>query len=65
MDLRSPGTNELDPHAGDPPTYADSNPDSGGLPRWVKLAGILVVIVLLLVLSMMLLGGGHSPVRHF
>jgi hypothetical protein len=45
----------------DPLTYPNVEPESGGRPRWVKLAVIIVAIVLLLVLTVLLLGGGHTP----
>jgi len=33
-----------------------------GLPRWVKVAGIVLAVVALLVVVMMLIGGGvHRP----
>lgn len=41
--------------------------DSTGMPRWVKLAGLVVAVVVVLVVVIMLLdggGGGHGPQRH-
>lgn len=37
-----------------------------GLPRWVKVAGIVVAVVVLVVVVVLLIGGGggHSPRRH-
>ena len=37
-----------------------------GVPRWVKLIGILLAVVVLLVVVMVLVGGGdgHGPSRH-
>jgi hypothetical protein len=40
-----------------------------GMPRWVKVAGIIVAVVALLVVVMLLVGGGgggggHGPQRH-
>ncbi len=47
---------------------AYSESDTGGLPGWVKLTGIVVAIVVLLAISMMLLMGGggvsHLPPPH-
>ncbi len=34
-----------------------------GLPRWVKVLGLVVVAALVLV-ALLLLGGGHGPARH-
>jgi len=41
-------------------------PDRGeGMPRWVKVSGIIVIILVLLVGVMLLIGGGgHGPGRH-
>jgi hypothetical protein len=36
------------------------------IPRWVKVAGIVVAVLALLVVIAMLVGGGaHGPGRHF
>jgi hypothetical protein len=36
-----------------------------GMPRWVKVAGIiLAVLVLLLIVVLLISGGGHGPRRH-
>ncbi len=36
------------------------------IPRWVKVAGIVVaVLALLVVIAMLVGGGGHGPGRHF
>lgn len=36
-----------------------------GIPRWVKVSGLVVaVLVLLLVVVMLLVGGEHGPSRH-
>jgi hypothetical protein len=58
----------------DPPRDADAQPDRGkdtaggahpGLPRWVKVSGIIVaVLVLVLVVVMLFSGGNHGPSRH-
>jgi hypothetical protein len=49
----------------DPSRYPDSREDSG-VPRWVKVIGILVIVVVLLVVVILLVGGGgeHGPGRH-
>jgi hypothetical protein len=42
-------------------------PDRGsptGVPRWVKVFGIIGIVVVLLVVIMLLAGGGHGPGRH-
>ena len=59
----------------DSPTYADAGDDvpappsrgaTGGMPRWVKLSGIVALVLILLVAGLMVFGGGsHSPGRHF
>jgi len=40
--------------------------ESTGLPRWVKVTGLIVAIAVLLIVVMMLMGGGrgHGPQRH-
>jgi hypothetical protein len=40
--------------------------DTGGIPRWVKVSGIIAVLVALLVVVVLLSGGGsgHGPQRH-
>jgi len=56
----------------DPPRSPDTGGDTGvgpdrgeGMPRWVKVLGIIVaVVVLLIVIVMLLPGGGHGPSRH-
>jgi hypothetical protein len=54
----------------DPPRSPDDTgggPDRGeGLPRWVKVSGIIVIVVVLLVVVLLLIGGGggHGPRRH-
>ena len=36
-----------------------------GMPRWVKVSGIIVaVLVLLLIVVLLISGGGHGPRRH-
>jgi hypothetical protein len=57
----------------DPPRPPEASDDSGmrydgesstGMPRWVKLVGIIVAVLALLVVVMLLIGGGHGPRRH-
>ncbi len=45
----------------------DHTPDRDpGLPRWVKVSGIVAILVILLAVVVMLAsGGGHGPGRHF
>jgi hypothetical protein len=39
--------------------------EPGGLPRWVKVAGVVAAVVVLLVVVVVLVGGGgHTPRRH-
>ena len=48
----------------DPPRYPNSR-EEAGMPRWVKVLGIVVAVVVLLVVATMFIGGGgHSPRRH-
>jgi hypothetical protein len=48
----------------DPPRHPNSGEDAG-MPRWVKVLGIVVAVVVLLVVAVMLIGGGgHRPRRH-
>jgi hypothetical protein len=35
-----------------------------GLPRWVKVAGIIALALVVLVLIVLLAGGNHGPGRH-
>ena len=53
---------------GSPDTGDDSfdyeHEPARGIPRWVKIGGIIVAVVALLVVIMLLVGGGHGPGRH-
>ena len=43
----------------------DNRPPYPGIPRWVKVFGIIVIVVVLLVVGLMfLVGGEHGPGRH-
>jgi hypothetical protein len=47
-----------------PSRYPESR-EHAGMPRWVKVLGIVVAVVVLLVVAMMFIGGGeHGPGRH-
>jgi hypothetical protein len=59
----------------DPPRRPETDDDSGmryddesttGVPRWVKVVGIVVAVLALLVAVVALtgVGGGHGPRRH-
>jgi hypothetical protein len=51
-------------YVADPPPYPNSR-EEAGIPRWVKVLGIVVAVVVLLVVALMFIGGGgHSPRRH-
>jgi hypothetical protein len=56
------------PRARDPGEAAGVGADRGsppGMPRWVKVSGIiLAVLVLLLVIVLLISGGEHGPRRH-
>jgi hypothetical protein len=57
----------------DPPRARDPGEDAGvaadhrsppGMPRWVKVSGIIVAVLVLLLVVVLLLSGGHGPRRH-
>ncbi len=51
----------------DPPIRSDSrkdSPDDTGMPRWVKILGIIALVVIVLLAVMLVSGGGHGPGRH-
>jgi hypothetical protein len=47
----------------DPPRHRERADGDTGIPRWVKVVGIVVAVVALLVIVMLLVGGGsgHRP----
>jgi hypothetical protein len=52
------------PRDPDPGVAADRG-SPPGIPRWVKVSGIIVAVLILLVVIVMLIsGGGHGPRRH-
>ena len=61
---------EGDTHLADPVPGEDTDagPARGypGMPRWVKLAGIIALVLVLLVVVLMVagVGGRHGPGRH-
>jgi hypothetical protein len=55
------------PRARDPAQAAGLAADRGsppGMPRWVKVSGIIVAVLVLLLVIVLLLSGGHGPRRH-
>jgi hypothetical protein len=55
------------PHSRDPGEDAGVAADRGsppGMPRWVKVSGIIVAVLVLLLVIVLLLSGGHGPRRH-
>lgn len=43
----------------------DEGPDGEGMPRWVKVFGIIGILIVLIGLLVLLIGGGdHGPGRH-
>lgn len=57
----------------DPPPYSNAGDDAGvesegestGTPRWVKVFGIIAIIVAVLFIILLVAGGGHhGPSRH-
>jgi hypothetical protein len=65
-------TQEL--HMADPPRARDPGDAAAGvaadhksppgMPRWVKVSGIIVAVLVLLLVIVLLLSGGHGPRRH-
>jgi hypothetical protein len=58
-DPRQPRATGSDAAAGDRPPYP-------GMPRWVKVSGIIVIVLALLVAIILAtgVGGDHGPGRH-
>ena len=55
------------PRPRDPGEDADLAADRGsppGMPRWVKVSGIIVAVLVLLLVVVLLTSGGHGPRRH-
>ena len=52
--------------SGDETAVGPSRESDAGLPRWVKVSGIIAIIVVLLLAVILLTGGGgeHGPSRH-
>ncbi|WP_350276421.1 hypothetical protein [Kribbella sp. HUAS MG21] len=43
----------------------DAAPDHPGMPRWVKILGVVVLALILIALLLQFVGGGdHGPGRH-
>lgn len=54
-------TEDHDQHSGAEPDRSSST----GMPRWVKVFGIVLAVVVLLLAVVFLVGGGnHGPSRH-
>lgn len=44
---------------------AEKDTDAAGIPRWVKVFGIIALVLVVLVVVMLVTGrGGHGPGRH-
>jgi hypothetical protein len=55
------------PRARDPGEATDLAAEGGsppGMPRWVKVSGIIVAVLVLLLVIVLLISGGHGPRRH-
>ena len=51
----------------DPPTNSDSprrSDEDIGMPRWVKVLGLVALVLVVLLVVVLLAGGGHGPGRH-
>jgi hypothetical protein len=61
-------------HMADPPRSRDPGDAAAGvaaeggsppgMPRWVKVSGIIVAVLVLLLVIVLLISGGHGPRRH-
>jgi hypothetical protein len=61
------GTDDIDADDVDADDFDATGYDdesSGGIPRWIKVAGIILAVLVLLAVAMLAVGGGHSPRRH-
>ncbi|MFE9031067.1 hypothetical protein ACFYOA_33215 [Streptomyces iakyrus] len=56
-----------EPDTRDETTDAPGRAASAGMPRWVKVSGLVVLVLAVLVAVMLLVHGpgGHGPGRHF
>lgn len=52
------------PDAGDDDGKRYDDEPSTGIPRWVRVVGIILAVAALLVVIVLLVGGGHGPRRH-
>jgi hypothetical protein len=55
------------PRARDPGKAAGAAADRGsppGMPRWLKVSGIIVAVLVLLLVIVLLVSDGHGPRRH-
>jgi hypothetical protein len=60
-----PRSRDVDGEDGDDDGFDYDREPATGIPRWVKVAGIIVAVLAMLVVIMLLVGGGgHGPSRH-
>ena len=52
------------PDAGDDNGVRYDDESSTGIPRWVRVVGIILAVAALLVVIVLIAGGGHGPRRH-
>ena len=52
------------PNTGDDAGVGPDRESSVGLPRWVKVVGIVVALLILMFLAVQLIGGGHQIPQH-
>ena len=49
---------------GEAPGVAADRESPPGMPRWVKVSGIILAVLVLLLIVVLLISGGHGPRRH-
>lgn len=60
-----PSDQELAGNTGDATDAEPSREQAPGMPRWVKIAGVVAVVVVLLLFAVLVFGGGqHGPSIH-
>lgn len=52
------------PDTGKGPGVGSDRESTGGMPRWVKVVGVIVAVLVLLFVAVQLVGGGHQIPQH-